>query len=106
MIVISRSDLQDLVMDAARMAVAEAVEAVRNKSESKLITLALAAEYVGYSTYYLRRLAVEQKKIPYSRPSGPKGNIYFNKKDLDAFLSASPRPNRGGKKRNTREAWL
>lgn len=105
MIVLSKSDLQDIVFEAARLAVSEVVKSMGNNGTSKLITLAMAAEYTGFSTHYLRRLAVEQKKIIYSRPSGPKGNLFFHKKDLDAFLSASPRPKLGGR-RSTKEAWL
>jgi hypothetical protein len=49
-----------------------------------------AAEYVGYSPDHFRRLAVEQRLIPFTRPSGQqKGKLLFRKADLDRFLDGS-----------------
>ena len=49
-----------------------------------------AAEYVGFSPDHFRRLAVEQRIIPFARPSGQqKGKLLFRKSDLDQFLEAS-----------------
>ena len=49
-----------------------------------------AAEYVGYSPDHFRRLAVEQRLIPFTRPSGQqKGKLLFRKTDLDRFLDGS-----------------
>jgi len=59
-------------------------------SSSGTMTLKEAAEYVGFSPDHFRRLAVEQRIIPFVRPSGQqKGKLLFRKKDLDQFLDAS-----------------
>ena len=56
----------------------------------KTLSLKDAAEYVGYSPYHFRRLAVEQRLIPFTRPSGQqKGKLLFRKADLDRFLDGS-----------------
>lgn len=53
----------------------------------KNMTLKEAAGYAGYSPDHFRRLAVEQRLIPFARPSGQqKGKILFRKADLDRFL--------------------
>lgn len=58
--------------------------------ETGTMTLKEAAEYVGYSPHYFRRLVVEQRLIPFSRPSGQqKGKLLFRKSDLDSFLDKS-----------------
>ena len=57
---------------------------------SKNMTLKEAAEYVGFSPDHFRRLAVEQRIIPFSRPSGhQKGKLLFRRADLDSFLDSS-----------------
>ena len=57
---------------------------------SKSLTLKEAAEYVGFSPDHFRRLAVEQRIIPFSRPSGQqKGKLLFRKSDLDSFVDRS-----------------
>jgi len=54
------------------------------------MSLREAALYVGYSPYHFRRLAVEQRIIPFTRPSGQqKGKLVFRKADLDRFLDGS-----------------
>lgn len=59
-------------------------------SHLKIMTLKEAADYVGFSPDHFRRLAVEQRIIPYSRPSGQqKGKLLFRKTDLDNFLNQS-----------------
>ncbi|MBM9514055.1 hypothetical protein [Desulfogranum marinum] len=53
-----------------------------------------AADYVGYSYHHFRRLAVEQRMIPFSRPSGQqKGKVLFKKADLDKFITDSTKEN-------------
>jgi hypothetical protein len=53
---------------------------------SSVMTLKDAAQYTGYSVDHFRRLAVEQRLIPYSRPSEQqKGKLLFRKIDLDHF---------------------
>jgi excisionase family DNA binding protein len=49
-----------------------------------------AAKYVGISTSYLRMLK-HDNKIPFVQPSGPKGNIYFDMKDLDKWIAEQKR---------------
>ncbi len=68
-------------------------------SSACTMTLKKAAEYVGFSPDHFRRLAVEQRIIPFVRPSGlQKGKLLFRKTDLDQFLDTSkkdenkPRP--------------
>lgn len=60
------------------------------QSPKGIMSLKDAAEYVGYSPDHFRRLAVEQRLIPFTRPSGQqKGKILFRKADLDQFLDGS-----------------
>lgn len=60
------------------------------------MSLKEAAEYVGYSPHHFRRLVVDQRLIPFSRPSGQhKGKLLFRKADLDTFLEETTS---GGKK--------
>lgn len=62
----------------------------RTSPVSKNMTLKEAAEYVGFSPDHFRRLAVEQRIIPFSRPSGhQKGKLLFRRADLDSFLDSS-----------------
>lgn len=62
------------------------------------MTLKEAAEYVGFSVDHFRRLSVERRLIPYSRPSGQqKGKIVFRKIDLDKFLEGSLKEERAPK---------
>ena len=57
------------------------------QSPKGIMSLKDAAEYVGYSPDHFRRLAVEQRLIPFTRPSGQqKGKMLFRKADLDQFL--------------------
>jgi excisionase family DNA binding protein len=74
---------------------------------SKNMTLKEAAKYVGYSPDHFRRLAVEQRIIPFSRPSGQqKGKLLFRKADLDNFLDKSTKSGtiviRSGRKRKSK----
>jgi len=75
---------------------------------SKNMTLKQAAKYVGFSPDHFRRLAVEQRIIPFSRPSGQqKGKLLFRKADLDTFLDRSMKgekiTSRPGRKRKSKE---
>ena len=66
---------------------------------SQNMNLKKAAEYVGFSPDHFRRLAVEQRVIPYSRPSGhQKGKLLFRKADLDSFLDSSTKEKKGTKR--------
>ena len=57
---------------------------------SSIMTLKESAQYTGYSVDHFRRLAVEQRLIPYSRPSEQqKGKLLFRKIDLDLFVEKS-----------------
>ena len=72
------------------------------------MTLKEAAEYVGYSPDHFRRLAVEQRIIPFSRPSGhQKGKLLFRKAVLDKFLSESTKEeqtnSQAGRRRKSKE---
>ncbi len=59
----------------------------RKANFSSVMTLKEAAQYTGYSVDHFRRLAVEQRLIPYSRPSEQqKGKLLFRKIDLDNFV--------------------
>jgi len=78
---------------------------------SGTMTLKEAAAYTGYSPDHFRRLAVEQRLIPFCRPSGQqKGKLVFKKSDLDAFLNASKQnpivANPSGRKRKSRDFRL
>ena len=81
----------------ARLAAIEEMQnriiALLSNKQSKrlsLMNLKEAANYVGYSHHYFRRLAVEQRIIPFSRPSGQqKGKLLFKKADLDNFIKKS-----------------
>jgi len=62
----------------------------RETNVSSVMTLKEAAQYTGYSVDHFRRLAVEQRLIPYSRPSEQqKGKLLFRKIDLDNFVEKS-----------------
>ena len=63
----------------------------------KSFTLKEAAAYLRYHPEHLRHLAVNEGRIPFSRPSGkPKGKILFRLDDLDAILAGEePRKKRG-----------
>lgn len=83
----------------------------RAPPEPSIMTLKQAAEYVGFSPDHFRRLAVEQRVIPFSRPSGQqKGKLLFRKSDLDIFLGASAEgerpPKQPGRKRKSKEILL
>lgn len=72
------------------------------------MTLKEAAEYVGFSPDHFRRLAVEQRLIPFSRPSGQqKGKLLFKKCDLDKFMDGSTEEKsvkkRSGRKRKSKD---
>lgn len=78
---------------------------------SATMTLKEAAEYVGFSPDHFRRLAVEQRIIPFVRPSGQqKGKLLFRKKDLDQFLDASKKDEKEtrplGRRRKSSEVRL
>lgn len=70
-----------------------------------------AAAYAGYSPDHFRRLAVEQRIIPFSRPSGQqKGKLLFRKADLDKFLDSSTKGEKvlkqSGRKRKSKDIRL
>ena len=105
-----------MIMDIeARLA---AIEKTQNQILSLLVekaptasinmTLKEAAEYVGFSPDHFRRLAVEQRIIPFSRPSGQqKGKLLFRKVDLDNFLENSTKggnvTKQSGRKRKSKK---
>ena len=105
-----------MIMDIeARLA---AIEKTQNQILSLLVekaptasinmTLKEAAEYVGFSPDHFRRLAVEQRIIPFSRPSGQqKGKLLFRKVDLDNFLEKSTKggnvTKQSGRKRKSKK---
>jgi len=61
-----------------------------NAPSAGTMNLKEAAAYTGYSPDHFRRLAVEQRIVPYSRPSGQqKGKLLFRKADLDTFLDSA-----------------
>ncbi len=77
-------------------------------SPLEIMTLKEAAYYVGFSPDHFRRLAVEQRVIPFSRPSGQqKGKLLFRKSDLDNFLDKSTEGeiavNQPGRKRKSKD---
>lgn len=67
------------------------IDLLVNKTNSPgVMSLKEAAKYVGFSPDHFRRLAVEKRIIPYSRPSEQqKGKLLFRKIDLDIFLEKS-----------------
>lgn len=75
----------------------------------KTMTLKDAARYAGYSPDHFRRLAVEQRLIPFARPSGQqKGKILFRKTDLDRFLGETKdeQPGPPGRRRKSKNIPL
>jgi excisionase family DNA binding protein len=59
-----------------------------NEPAPDTMTMKEAAFYARYSVDHFRRLAVEQRLIPFVRPSKcQKGKILFRKDDVDAFLN-------------------
>jgi excisionase family DNA binding protein len=80
-------------------------------SPSGTMTLKEAAAYTGYSPDHFRRLAVEQRIISFSRPSGQqKGKLLFRKADLDTFLDSSKKGEKEikqpGRKRKSKDIRL
>lgn len=49
-----------------------------------------AAEYCGYSKSYIYQL-VHRKEIPYHKPTGDNGRVFFKRGELDAFTSRGKR---------------
>ena len=83
----------------------------KKNSAQETMPLKKAADYVGYSPDHFRRLAVEQRIIPFSRPSGqPKGKLLFRKADLDRFLgesiNESHKVTQSGRKRKSKNIYL
>ncbi len=77
----------------------------------EIMTLKEAADYVGFSPDHFRRLAVEQRVIPFSRPSGQqKGKLLFRKTDLDSFLDNARKNEKSakqpGRKRKSKDVLL
>ena len=81
----------------------------KEPSSGNTMTLKEAAQYAGYSPDHFRRLAVERRLIPFTRPSGQaKGKILFRKIDLDRFLGGNDKEQTGpGRRRKpaTRMIW-
>ncbi len=81
----------------------------KETSTGNTMTLKEAAQYAGYSPDHFRRLAVERRLIPFTRPSGQaKGKILFRKIDLDRFLGGNDKEQTGpGRRRKpaTRMIW-
>ena len=73
----------------------------KEAASGKTMSLKEAARYTGYSADHFRRLAVERRLIPFTRPSGQaKGRILFRKVDLDKFLGEGAKEQTGpGRKR-------
>lgn len=51
------------------------------------MTLSAAAAYTARHHKTLRR-AVESGKLPRRQPAGPRGNLYFIKEELDAYMNS------------------
>ena len=54
-----------------------------------------AADYSGLSVRQLRT-AVHERRITFTKPSGPTGPTYFLAADLDAFVEACRQPAENG----------
>jgi excisionase family DNA binding protein len=83
----------------------------REPTTQRTMPLKEAAVYVGYSPDHFRRLAVEQRLIPFTRPSGQqKGKLLFRKADLDRFLDGSTQVeqtvSQPGRKRKSKDVHL
>ena len=50
-----------------------------------------AAEYTGYTVNYIRKL-VHQGKIPFFKPMGRKGRVFFKPSELQDFLFRNRTP--------------
>ena len=85
---------------------------VKNQSPAPVtMSLKEAAKYTGFSPDHFRRLAVEQRIIPFSRPSGQqKGKLIFRKSDIDSFLekslSETKTTKKAGRKRKSKTICL
>ena len=89
------------------------IHLLTQKASSAEGTMSLkeAAQYIGYSVHHFRRLAVEQRLIPFTRPSGQqKGKLLFRKADLNRFLDQSTEHeqtiSQPGRKRKSKNLWL
>lgn len=63
------------------------------RGSDEWLTLAEAASYAKMSYSAFRREVVDRRKIPHSRPTGPKGDIRVRLSAIDAYLD-----NRGKKR--------
>jgi len=51
---------------------------------SKPLTLKEASEFLGYTRSYIYKL-VHWKKIPYHKPTGGRGKLFFKQEELKEF---------------------
>lgn len=71
-----------------------------NKKE---LTIREAAQYCGYGYDHFRRLVIEERKIPFCRPSGKvKGRVFLKIVDLDTFLTGKDRDKEPGRPRQSK----
>jgi len=55
--------------------------------QKTILSVDEAAEFTGFSKFYLYKL-IHQKKIPYYKPLG--GRVFFRPAELEAWLFKSP----------------
>lgn len=97
------SDLVAITRDELTAIIEEAsLKAVAASGRKSWFTLSDAAIYTGYSESCLRRLAVDQRRISFTRPTGPRGDLRFSLSALDDFLSGKTQPKRPGRKRKSK----
>jgi excisionase family DNA binding protein len=51
----------------------------------EILTIKDAATYIGVTVGGIRQY-IFNKKVPCYKPTGPKGNVYFKKSELDDFM--------------------
>jgi excisionase family DNA binding protein len=56
----------------------------------EILAIKDAAAYIGVTVGGMRQY-IFNKKIPYYKPTGPKGSIYFKKSELDSFMLRNKR---------------
>jgi excisionase family DNA binding protein len=56
----------------------------------EILTIKDAAAYIGVSVGGMHQY-IFNKKIPCYKPTGPKGNVYFKKTELDDFMLRNKR---------------
>lgn len=75
------------------------IETGEDLSRKKYVSLHEGANIAGVNYFTFRRWVVEEKKIPYERPSGAtQGGVRLTVENIEAFLEGRLKKKGGGRK--------